>query len=111
MKKHTSEKPDTKENDMRTEYDFSGGVRGKHYKALREGYSVRIQQSDGTTLVQHYKLEEGTVVLDPDVREYFPDSETVNAALRCLIPLLKARRKTKTEVAKDTPQTVTQTPG
>ena len=63
---------------MRPEYDFTGGVRGKHYKALRQGYTVEIHQSDGTTLVQHVKLEEGTIVLEPDVRKYFPDTETSN---------------------------------
>jgi hypothetical protein len=46
---------------MRTEYDFTGGVRGRHYKALRQGYAVKVHQSDGTALVQHFKLEEGTV--------------------------------------------------
>jgi len=70
-------------------------VRGKHHKALRKGHSVKVHRSDGTTLVQHIKLEEGTVVLEPDVRKYFPDSEAVNAALRCLIPLVAAKRRGK----------------
>ena len=73
---------------MRPEYDFSDGVRGKHHKALQQGHTVKIDQADGTTLVQHFKLEEGTVMLEPDVRRYFPDSEAVNTALRCLIPLV-----------------------
>ena len=30
------EKYDSDDNDMREEYDFSGGVRGKHYKAYRK---------------------------------------------------------------------------
>ena len=37
---------------MLPEYDFTGGVRGKHYKVLREGYTVKISQADGTTLYQ-----------------------------------------------------------
>jgi len=81
-----------KENDdMRPEYDFQnmkGGVRGKYYKAYRAGHTVEIHQADGTTIVQHFQLEDGAVLLEPDVREYFPDSEAVNKALRCLIPLL-----------------------
>jgi hypothetical protein len=37
------------EDDIRPEYDFSGGVRGKHHKVLRkEGYVVRIYNDDGT---------------------------------------------------------------
>lgn len=78
-------------DDMRPEYNFTGGVRGKHYKELRQGYSVKVHQSDGTTLIQNFRLEEGTVVLEPDVRKYFPDSEAVNMALRCLIPLVASK--------------------
>ncbi len=92
MKKDISEPSITENDDMLSEYDFSQGVRGKHYEAVREGYTVKINQTDGTTLVQHFKLEEGTVVLEPDVRKYFPDSEAVNTALRCLIPLLAGHR-------------------
>jgi hypothetical protein len=80
--------PMMEDDEMRAEYDFTGGVRGKHHKTLRQGYAVEVHQSDGTTLVQHFKLEEGTVVLAPDVRKYFPDSDAVNTALRCLIPLV-----------------------
>jgi hypothetical protein len=95
MKKGISEPINTENNDMRPEYNFTGGIRGKHHKALRQGYTVKVYQTDGTTLVQHFKLEEGTVVLEPDVREYFPDSEAVNTALRCLIPLVASKRGEK----------------
>jgi len=90
-----------KENDvMLPEYDIkkmSGGVRGKYYKTYRSGHTVKINKEDGTMIVQHFKLEDGAVLIEPDVRKYFPDSEAVNNALRCLIPLLskKYRRKTK----------------
>lgn len=50
---------------MRAEYDFSAGVRGKYAQRMR---------TTGTI-----------VVLDPDVAESFPDSESVNRALRKLI--------------------------
>jgi hypothetical protein len=43
---------------MRPEYDFSHGVRGKHYEAYRAGTNV--------------------VLLDPDVAEAFADSASVN---------------------------------
>ena len=93
MNKDIPEPKELEDNDMRPEYDFSGGVRGKHYRDLQQGYTVEIHQSDGTTLVQHFKLEEGTVMLAPDVRRYFPDSEAVNTALRCLIPLVAKSTK------------------
>ena len=48
---------------------------------------MHIHQDDGTTVVNHYTLAEGTVLLAPDVREYFSDSATVNGALRSLIHL------------------------
>ena len=57
-------------NDMRPEYDFTkmkGGVRGKYYNAYRQGHTVKIHKSDGTITVQHFKLEDGAVMLDPDI--------------------------------------------
>jgi hypothetical protein len=52
-------------SEMRPEYDFSNGVRGKY-----------ANRSSKTTT----KL----VALDPDVAEIFESSEAVNAALRAL---------------------------
>jgi hypothetical protein len=57
------------EDDMRDEYDFSGGVRGKFYQEYMKGTNV--------------------VLLDADVAEVFHDSETVNQALRTLITISK----------------------
>jgi hypothetical protein len=55
----------TGEDEMRSEYDLRGGVRGKYYKQYMEGTNV--------------------VLLDPDVAAVFRDSESVNRALRVLI--------------------------
>jgi len=52
----------SKVGEMRAEYDFSDGVRGKYAKRYAEGSNV--------------------VVLDPDVAEHFKTSEDVNRALR-----------------------------
>jgi hypothetical protein len=80
---------------MLPEYDFTGKdmVRGKHAKALREGYSVTIHKEDGATVVQNFTLQKNAVVLDSDVRAYFPDSESVNSALRSLIALVPKRSR------------------
>lgn len=78
-----------KNGDMRAEYDFGKAERGKFYRPLDKGYKVRVHQSDGTVIVNHYTLAEGTVLLAPDVREYFTDSESVNEALRSLIRLME----------------------
>lgn len=75
---------------MLAEYDFSGGIRGKHAAAYREGVTVTVHQADGTTEERVYRLPEGVILLDPDVRSYFPDAETVNRALRILIELIPA---------------------
>ena len=72
-------------DEMRAEYDFSTGVRGKHYKAYRQGHLVKVEKQDGSTEVHYFALEEGSVMLDPDIRQHFPDSESVNKALRSLI--------------------------
>lgn len=99
MKKEKSSKaPQQVDDEMRPEYDFRGGVRGKHYQAYRRGHKVTIHKTDGTTVEQHFTLEDGAVLLEPDVRAYFPDSEAVNTALRCLIPLLPQKAKTKARV-------------
>jgi len=55
--------------EMREEYDFSGGVRGKYYRQYLEGTNV--------------------VLLEADVAEVFRDSESVNQALRVLINIAK----------------------
>ena len=87
-----------RDDDMLPEYDFSGkaGVRGKYYQRLRQGYTIKIHRTDGTTLVQQITRPEGTVTLDPDVQAYFPDSEAVNTALRALIQLIPAKKPKRT---------------
>jgi hypothetical protein len=57
----------TEKDDMRPEYDFSVGERGKHYRAYQQGTNI--------------------VVLEPDVAEVFKDSDAVNHALRMLMEL------------------------
>ena len=54
---------------MLDEYDFSGGVRGKYAGRFVQGANV--------------------IVLEPDVAEVFPDSESVNAALRALAGIIR----------------------
>ena len=75
----------TAEDTMREEYDLSGGVRGKHFKGYRQGHMVKITKRDGSTEVNYFTQEDGAVMLDPDVKKHFPDSESVNRALRSLI--------------------------
>jgi hypothetical protein len=58
-------------DDMRPEYDFSQGVRGKHHQAYRAGTNV--------------------VFLEPDVAQVFTDSASVNQALRLLVKLAKTK--------------------
>lgn len=65
-----SQEPEvTIDDEMRPEYDFSGGVRGKYYQAYQQASNV--------------------VVLDPDVAEIFRDSASVNEALRLLAKIAK----------------------
>jgi hypothetical protein len=58
------------EDGLRPEYDFSkmqGGVRGKYVERYRSGTNV--------------------VLLDPDVAQAFPTSDSVNEALRLLMQI------------------------
>ncbi|MDM8522204.1 hypothetical protein QUF80_02435 [Desulfococcaceae bacterium HSG8] len=85
-KKTVSEKQ-TKE-EMRSEYDFSGAVRGKYAgRLIEDGYITRIYHTDGTFSERRVPGEK-TVILDEDVWEYFPSSDAVNNALRTLISLV-----------------------
>ena len=74
-----------KDSKMRTEYDFSEGVRGRHFKAYRAGHTVEITTRDGSIETHRFTQEDGSVMLDPDVKRHFPDSHSVNKALRSLI--------------------------
>lgn len=77
-----------KSEKIRAEYDFSKAERGKFHRPLDKGYTVNINKKDGTSEVKQYVLTEGVILLAPDVAEYFPDSESVNEALRSLIQLM-----------------------
>ncbi len=77
-------KPPAKPNDeLRKEYDLSrlsGGVRGKYYKRATAGTNL--------------------VLIQPDLAALFPDSESVNRALRVLAEAARAsapqkRRRTR----------------
>lgn len=57
------------DDEMLEEYDFTGGIRGKYAKRLRERQNL--------------------VELEPDVAEIFTDSESVNQALRGLLPVIQ----------------------
>ena len=60
------------DDEMLPEYDLSGGVRGRHAARYAEGTNL--------------------VLLDPDVWEVYPDSQSVNDALRKLIQISKKKQ-------------------
>ena len=84
--KKSDKTPIPEVDDMLPEYDFRGkkGVRGKYYRDMQKGYTIRIHNEDGSVTEKHIGP---SVTLDPDVSAYFPDSESVNNALRVLISL------------------------
>ena len=89
MKKRT---PNPKASDgMLARYDFSKGKRTDHARRYQRGHQVRIERADGSVTAQKFAIEEGAVLLEPDVRAVFKDSQSVNLALRCLIPLVRQR--------------------
>ena len=104
--------PESDEDGMLPEYDFSGKnvVRGKHAKAMRKGYTITIHNEDGTTTVQRFGPLEMMIELDPDVSAFFPDSESVNRALRTIIALFPqtqvSEQKTKYHVRKKPPKSI-----
>jgi|SRR5712692_2830575 len=61
----------------------------------RENFKVTIHKADGSTITRLVKSSGDVITLEPDVRTYFPDSESVNAALRGLIALVPHKRRTR----------------
>ena len=70
MKRKTRKSSDP---DLRPDYDFSRGVRGKYARRYVQGANV--------------------VVLEPDVAKAFPNSAAVNSSLRALAALLRQQAK------------------
>ncbi|MDF1875724.1 hypothetical protein JHD48_08250 [Sulfurimonas sp. SAG-AH-194-I05] len=58
---------------MLDEYNFSNGVRGKYSKEYKAGVNI--------------------IKLDKDVRKIFPDTKSVNEALRTLIHMMSVSDK------------------
>ncbi len=58
---------------------YKKGIRGKYHEAFKKGYTVRVIRENGTADEQHFAS------IEADVHSYFPDSDSVNNALRSLI--------------------------
>ena len=73
-KENNMSKPSAKSADkeMQPEYDFSAGVRGKHFRRYQRGTNV--------------------VVLAPDVAKFFSNAETVNDSLRALAGIIRRQK-------------------
>ena len=74
-KREPRSEPDPDRDTMRPEYDFGKAVRGVTAARYAQGANV--------------------VVIDPEVLDVFPDSESVNATLRALAPVLRQQRRAK----------------
>jgi hypothetical protein len=59
--------------EMRAEYDFSRGIRGKYARRYARGANL--------------------VLLAPDVARVFPDSDSVNSTLRALAGIIRRQHK------------------
>jgi hypothetical protein len=68
----------SKETDMLPEYDFSKGVRGKYHKAYTESTNI--------------------VFLEPEVMKVFPNSESVNEALKLLMQIIKSHGSKRSRI-------------
>ena len=68
-RKENMNKKIDKNDEMLKEYDFTDGIRGKYVDRLTNRKKV--------------------ITLEPDVAEVFTDSESVNQALRGLLPVIQ----------------------
>jgi hypothetical protein len=73
-KEKIMKKPSAKSagNEMQPEYDFSNGVRGRHFRRYHRGTNV--------------------VVLEPDVAKFFSNAQTVNDSLRALAGIIRRQK-------------------
>jgi hypothetical protein len=76
MKKKTSR---IKTDDVRPEYNFQGGVRGKHYAQYQQGTNF--------------------VLIEPDLMEVFTDAAAVNQALRQYVRQTQSSRRRGTAIS------------
>ncbi len=88
---------------MLPEYDFSDAIQGKHFREYYQGYTVTVHKEDGTVETREYKPEKGVVVLDPDIAEMFPTSDSVNEALRLLLRIARETESLRSEAPADHP--------
>jgi hypothetical protein len=73
MKKAPEKKADA---ELRAEYDFSRGARGKYARRYAQGTNV--------------------VVLEPDVAKVFPSAAEVNRSLRALAGIIRHQKNSVT---------------
>ena len=64
-----------KDEEMRSHYDFTGGVRGKYARRYAESTNV--------------------VMLDPDVARLFPNCQAVNETLRVVAQIVQIQERRK----------------
>ena len=91
MKKVTTNQ---KADQLRPEYDLSklkGGVRGKYYERARAGTNL--------------------VLIEPDLADVFPDTDSVNRALRLLADTAQAAAGHTQRVGRTTNKRLKRTPG
>ena len=61
------------DDDMRAEYDFTKAEVGKYADRFKEGTNL--------------------VAIEPSVRDVFPDSRSVNQALRAIADIVRSRKE------------------
>jgi hypothetical protein len=104
MKKNSADSSRAAKPEMLPEYDLRGkkGERGKYRPAYGQGHTVKVRRANGTVSVKRFTVKDGAVMLAPDVRRYFPDSDSVNSALRSLIALIPEKPPTRRASVKTT---------
>ena len=68
-----------KKNEVLDEYDFSNGIRGKYAQQYKEGANI--------------------VKIDEDISKVFPDTKSVNEALRTFINLISKSQNNQIQSA------------
>ena len=86
-----------RESEMRDACDFSAGIKGRRHQAYRTEHTVRVMKRkgciegcveggiEGGVEIRHFTLANGAVMLDPNSKARFPDSDAVHRAQRASV--------------------------
>ena len=96
MKSSVHKKTAKRDEKMRAQYDFSSGDRPRYDTKYPEGAVITVHRDSRKTSKKQIE-NKALVVLDADVFKVFPNTRSVNTALRHLIAAVPKKRESRVQ--------------